>query len=129
MAASYSDLSISEFGFGYCTAIKREHDEITRAAMLDHLTALFKDATTAPWSAVKDCNAAILHEMEAGQLTWTDTDQIRAIRLESLSRPAIANHKQTTCQYCFKTTGRRFNHAEEHCIRKQRATQAPKNEH
>ena len=135
VAAAYGHLTIAEFGFGFCTAMKREPNHHTREDMLDYLTALFRDAIGASWATVKDCNAALMHEMEAGQLSWADHDKIRSLRLELMAKaPAFhpREHKKY-CGFCFKATGNEYPHPEDRCFRKKKTdrgdrTEQPKND-
>ena len=138
VAATYSQLTMPEFGYGFCMAMTRERDEEVRQLMLKYLTSLFKDAANAPWSMVKDCHAAIMHDMETGQLTWEDEDELRAMRLELIAKNAQPHEqgrvdtqprdKGRPCGYCLKKTGREFGHPEDKCNRKERAETPAKND-
>ena len=58
--ASYGQLTISEFGFGFCQSMLQEHDPDTRQLMLKYIATLFKDATISPWDAIMVCHASVL---------------------------------------------------------------------
>ena len=68
----YEDLSIAEFGAGYCTILERTEVASERLARTALLKELMYFSTVYRWSSVLDYHAACLLEIERGHSKWGD---------------------------------------------------------
>ena len=118
--ATYSQLTMAEFMHGFAMGVLEERDHDTQVAMFRYLAHITREAARAPWTAVKDCHAAILHEMETGSLTWHHDEELRAMRLELISR-ATPTPERKVCGFCLRTTGDARYHPEDKCHKKAKA--------
>ena len=70
--ATYSQLSMAEFTHGLFMTLLKENNEDTRYLMIRYMAEMYKDAANSTWGSVKDFHAAVLHDMETGDLAWED---------------------------------------------------------
>lgn len=68
--ASYDELTISEFVFGYLTSLEQEVCPNVRAHKLQHLRELMMDTCEFGWQGPRNYHGIILQEMEKGRLSW-----------------------------------------------------------
>ena len=86
----YDDLTLPQWITGQLTNIYHMKDQTTaRHALLQVILAM-KDATSLPWTAVRNAWATSMHDLEEGHLGWHDS----TLRL-STSQISIANSQVT----------------------------------
>ena len=140
----YDDLTLPQWITGQLTNIYHMRDQNTaRHALLQVILAM-KDATSLPWTAVRNAWATSMHDLEEGHLGWHDSTQWAINRL-SASQISIANSQvahptqpkkickffnegtcshdsnhggyRHVCHFCDKQ-GKSFNHPESKCMNK-----------
>ena len=93
--------------------------------MIRYMAEMYKDAANSTWGSVEDVHAAVLHDMETGDLAWEDEELIRAKSLKMLQRQPQGKEARY-CGYCFEMTGNTFFHTEDKCQKRMKATRADK---
>ena len=78
-AATYDDLNISEFVYGYLCMID-DSPASQRSVLHSHLKQLMEDTTLYQWAVIRGYHAVVLNMIETGRLTWADTERIQALR-------------------------------------------------
>ena len=90
----YDDLTLPQWITGQLTNIYHMRDQNTaRQALLQVILAM-KDATSLPWTAVRNAWATSMHDLEEGHLGWNDSTQWAINRL-SASQISMANSQVT----------------------------------
>jgi hypothetical protein len=85
------DLTWSEFTSGYSDMMANPAmDPTERLHMLTLLKILMDDASIRPWPQVRHLHMTIIQAMEAGQLSWGDTEGMLAIQRQHSRTPVIA---------------------------------------
>jgi hypothetical protein len=75
------NLTLPEFIFGYTEMMDSSHiDPAIRSHMMRFLKLLMEDTNVRPWASVRHYHMTIIQAMEAGQLSWGDTEQMLAIQ-------------------------------------------------
>ena len=119
-AKKYEALSTAEFVAGYASILEQpKMTSSERQARIAHLRQLMYLATIHRWSAVLDFHAAVLNEIERGQLKWTDSfDSILSHFVASHSSKGSSSQPRTggsTTNKNTSTTGtyfcRQFNNS------------------
>ena len=91
---TYDDLTLPQSVTGQLTNIYHMNDQTTaRQALLQVILAM-KDATSLPWTAVKNAWATSMHDLEEGHLSWDNSTQWAINRL-SASQISMANSQVT----------------------------------
>ena len=102
---SYDDLTLPQWVAGQLTnAIQIQDNDVLRS-VLNQIIFAMRDASSLPWSAVREAYASSMHEVEEGRLAWSDSTQWALNRL-SASQVALANsrtlsqqNKGRTCKF------------------------------
>ena len=99
---AYDELTIFDFIIGYTTIMEQQVPKL-RKAMASHLQALCRDAGKFGWEATQDFHGIVLQEMELGQLTWLDQDDIQQLRIDELwhVNPKETKSAGKVAQYCW----------------------------
>ena len=118
--AKYDELTIAEFVTGY-TRITLNVDHKLAKLMLAHLNELMVDASKYSWPAVRNYHAILLQQFELGRLTWTDHEEIQALRCRYAQKPYSASahggnggNAQKSTLYCYLYQEGKCQHKEEH---------------
>ena len=69
---TYEDINIYQWVQGFARCILEEKDQSTRTIMLQYQSNLMQDALELSWPTAKRAHAAVLTEVERGQVTWRD---------------------------------------------------------
>ena len=77
--AAYDDLTLAEFCYGYLQLLER-CTEPDRSLIYAHFLELMEDATRYRWPTVRAYHAVFLGMLEAGRITWADSQQKIALR-------------------------------------------------
>ena len=148
--ASYKDLTIQEFVYGFLCSLEETKRQTSKEHMLCHLKELMEDAIQYGWPSVRNYHGILLHQFELNKITWMDTAEIQKLRRRYVHQPVPFNrvpkgplfclsfqeHKCTQakdhdssrgfvkhiCAYCLKNNGKEHRHAESDC--RQKATAA-----
>ena len=79
----YDDLTLPQWITGQLSNIYHMRDQTTaRHALLQVILAM-KDATSLPWTAVRSAWAMSMHDLEEGNLQWSDATQWSLNRISS----------------------------------------------
>ena len=78
--ASYEDLSIPEFVYGYTTQMTEEKDGTIKEKMAVHLNMLMRDAIDFTWQNVRNFHGVFLAHLEMKRLTWHEDASIQNLR-------------------------------------------------
>jgi len=79
--ASFEDLSIPEFVYGFTTQMSRQRNEKVRELMSSHLSMLMRDAIDFPWVNVRNFHGVFLAQMEMDRVAWDSDTIIQTLRL------------------------------------------------
>ena len=94
--ATYENLSIAEFVFGYVSIVlDGQESAATQATMLSHLRELMHDAMDFPWHNVRNFHGVVLNQMELARISWQDGQTIENLR-RTYSRRSDGVHEQTS---------------------------------
>ena len=77
---TYEDISVFQWVQGFARCVLEETDPKVRAFMLSYQGNLMQDALELNWSTAKRAHAAVLMEIERGQVNWQDQVGIDRIR-------------------------------------------------
>ena len=141
---TYDDLTLPQWVTGQLTNIYHMKDQTTARQALLQVILGMKDATSLPWTAVRNAWATSLHDLEEGHLAWDNSTQWAINRLRA-SQISMANSQVThptqpkkickffnegvcshdsshggyrhCCSFCDKQ-GKNFNHPEIKCMNK-----------
>lgn len=75
------NLTMPEFISGYTEMMNSPSiDPVVRSNMMKFLKLLMEDVTVRPWPQVRHYHMTVIQEMEAGLLSWGDTEQMLVIQ-------------------------------------------------
>ena len=77
---TYEDINIFQWVQGFSRCVLEEKDPNIRTFMLQYQSNLMQDALELSWPTAKRAHAAVLTEVERGQVTWKDQIGIDRIR-------------------------------------------------
>ncbi len=87
-AATYEDLSLGEFAFGYiCSVLDAGNVTASTNVMLRYLRDILRDAIDFPWPVVRNFHGVVAQQIELGRLDWADKDKIQDLRSVYVVRP------------------------------------------
>ena len=116
--ATYEDLSIAEFAYGFVSSILDGHDAPeTRDNMLMHFRDLMQDAMDYPWQNVRNFHGVLLNQFEMDRLNWDNTDGIAKLRRTYPHRPNVHSTQSTEQQgpvFCLPYQRGACSHAFDH---------------
>ena len=93
---TYEDINIYQWVQGFSRCILEEKDHNMRAFMLQYQSNLMQDALELSWPTAKHAHAALLTEVERGQVTWKDQIGIDRIRQRFTQRVLKSENVNTT---------------------------------
>ena len=96
----YDDLSMPQWVAGQLTNILHMHDHNISKQALVQVIAAMKDASSIPFSAVKNAWACSMHELEEGNLSWGDSTQWALNRLSASQVSMINSQSVSQKKFC-----------------------------
>ena len=95
------DLSMPQWVAGQLTNIRHMQDHVIARQALIQVVAAMKDAVSIPFTSVKNAWACSMHELEEGNLAWSDSTQWALKRLSVSQVSLISSHSAPSSQKKF----------------------------
>ena len=133
---TYDDLTLPQWVAGQLTNAIQIHDNDVLRSVLNQIIFAMRDASSLPWTVVREAYASSMHEVEEGRLAWSDSTQWALNRL-SASQGALMNsrtlsqqNKGRTCKFynegaCNHEGHHGYKHNCSHCWKQGRTHSHP----
>ena len=87
--ATYNDLTLAEFIFGYISMINNPRNMLDKEFMLQTLRNMMLDTTQYGWVQVRNFYRILASGIEMARYDWADSGEIAALRSQYAQRPNV----------------------------------------
>ena len=87
--ATYNDLTLAEFIFGYISMIDNPRNMLDKELMLQTLRNMMLDTTQYGWVQVRNFYCILASGIEMARYDWADSGEIAALRSQYAQRPNV----------------------------------------
>ncbi len=89
-SVKYTDLTLAEFVYGYCSQMSECKDPNQLMLMIKHLQELMEDTSDFSWDRAKAFHAIVLNKFEQNKLNWQNREEIQYLRRKHAQRVEAA---------------------------------------